>query len=94
MEPDQTDQLLDLQACLKDISQTRNFVQLTSVKIKVITIGRKHLRNIFSRDAALLSSINLPPSTTGSSLGDLLNQDWSLAAHIKAQSHLLSTRQC
>ncbi|KAI3360336.1 hypothetical protein L3Q82_014651 [Scortum barcoo] len=66
LEPDKTDQLLKLQACLKDIKawMTRNFLLLNSDKTEVILLGPKHLRNTFSPKIALLDGINWASSTT------------------------------
>ncbi|KAI3369709.1 hypothetical protein L3Q82_024561, partial [Scortum barcoo] len=59
-EPHKTDQLLKLQACLKDIKawMTRNFLLLNSDKTEVILLGPKHLRNTLSPMIALLDGIN------------------------------------
>lgn len=82
--PEPTDQLLKLQTCLEDIKggMSRNFLQLKSDENEVITLGPKHLRNLFSCDVALLSGINPPPSTIVRNLGVLFNQDLSLGTHV------------
>ncbi|KAI3377209.1 hypothetical protein L3Q82_009120 [Scortum barcoo] len=85
MEPDKTDQLLKLQACLKDIKawMTRNFLLLNSDKTEVILLGPKHLRNTFSPKIALLDGINWASSTTVRNLCVLFDQDMSFDTHIK-----------
>ncbi|KAI3367040.1 hypothetical protein L3Q82_009670 [Scortum barcoo] len=80
-----TDQLLKLQACLKDIKawMTRNFLLLNSDKTEVILLGPKHLRNTFSPKIALLDGINWASSTTVRNLCVLFDQDMSFDTHIK-----------
>uniref|UniRef100_A0A4W6G917 Reverse transcriptase domain-containing protein n=1 Tax=Lates calcarifer TaxID=8187 RepID=A0A4W6G917_LATCA len=66
MEPNETNHLAKLQACLRDIKiwMTSNFLLLNSDKTEIIIIGPEHIRNKVSNDVAPLDGIALAPSST------------------------------
>ena len=85
MKPDETNQLVKLQACLKDIKawMTCNFLLLNSDKTEVIVFGPKHLRDSLSNHVVSLDGITLASSTTVKNLGVIFDEDMSFKCHIK-----------
>ena len=85
MKPNETNQLVKLQACLKDIKawMTCNFLHLNSDKTEVIVFGPKHLRNTLSNQIVTLDGIALASSSTVKNLGVIFDQDMSFNLHIK-----------
>lgn len=85
IKPDDTNQLVKLQECLKDIKSwmTYNFLMLNSDKTEVIVLGPERLRNQLSSDIVNLDGITLASSTTVRSLGVIFDQDLSFKYQIK-----------
>ena len=85
MKPDETNQLVKLQACLTDIKawMTWNFLLFNSDKTEVIVFGPKHVRDSLSNHLVLLDGITLASSTTVKNLGVIFDQDMSFNSHIK-----------
>ena len=85
MKPDGTDQLIKLQACLKDIKSwmTRNYLLLNSDKTEIIVLGPKHLRDQLAHDNFTLDGFTLASKATVKNLGVTFDQDMSFQPHIK-----------
>ena len=85
IKPEQSNQLTNLQACLKDIKtwMTRNFLLLNSDKTEVIILGPKHLRDTLSNDIAALDDIALASNETVRNLGVIFDPDLSFDLHLK-----------
>ena len=85
IKPDGTDQLIKLQACLKDIKtwMTRNYLLLNSDKTEVIVLGPKHLRDQLADESFALDGFTLASKATVKNLGVTFDQDMSFEAHIK-----------
>ena len=92
MKPDESNDLVQLQDCLKNINvwTTQTFLLLNSDKTEVIAIGPKHLRETISDQIVTLDHIILVPSSTVRTLGVMFDQDMSFDPHIK-QGQLSST---
>ncbi|XP_028272704.1 uncharacterized protein LOC114443000 [Parambassis ranga] len=88
MKPEETEPLVRLQACLKDIKDwmSSNFLLLNSDKTEVIVFGPKHLRTSLSDNTFSLDGITLASSTTVRNLGVIFDQDMSFVSHIKQVS--------
>lgn len=84
MKPDEKNQLVKLQACLKDIKtwMTSNFLLLNSDKTEVIALGPEHLRNKLCSDIALIDGLAVASSSTVRNLGVIFDQDMSFNSHI------------
>ena len=85
MKPNESDQLVKLQACIKDIKNwmTRNYLLLNSGKTEVIVIGPKHLRDQLCDENFTLDGITLASKATVMNLGVTFDQDLSFNSHIK-----------
>ncbi|PME06503.1 hypothetical protein A8A06_07420 [Escherichia coli] len=85
MKPDDSNQLVKLQACLEDIKtwMASNLLLLNSDKTEVIVFGPKNLRNSLSNQILTLDGITLASSDTVRNLGVIFDQDMSFNAHIK-----------
>ncbi len=72
MKPDETEPLVKLQACLRDIKDwmSRNFLLLNSDKTEVIILGPEHLRKG-------LDGVAMASSATVRNLGVIFDQDLS-----------------
>ena len=90
MKPDETDQLVKFQACLKDIKSwmTRNYLLLNSDKTEVIVLGPKHLRDKLTEENFTLDGITLASKATVKNLGVTFDQDMSFQSHIKQTSKI------
>ena len=85
MNPNETDQIVKLQACLKDIKSwmTRNYLLLNSDKTEVIIIGPKPLRDKLADEIFTVDGFALTPKATVKNLGVIFDQDLSFKSHIK-----------
>uniref|UniRef100_A0A3Q3K2M1 Reverse transcriptase domain-containing protein n=1 Tax=Monopterus albus TaxID=43700 RepID=A0A3Q3K2M1_MONAL len=88
MKPNESGQLVKLQACLKDIKawMTCNFLLLNSDKTEVIVLGPENLRNLLSNHIVTLIDIALSSSTTVRNLGVIFDQNMSFKSHINQAS--------
>uniref|UniRef100_A0A3Q3R4Q7 Reverse transcriptase domain-containing protein n=1 Tax=Monopterus albus TaxID=43700 RepID=A0A3Q3R4Q7_MONAL len=88
MKPNESGQLVKLQACLKDIKawMTCNFLLLNSDKTEVIVLGPENLRNLLSNHIVTLDDIALASSTTVRNLGVIFDQNMSFKSHINQVS--------
>uniref|UniRef100_A0A3Q3KA17 Reverse transcriptase domain-containing protein n=1 Tax=Monopterus albus TaxID=43700 RepID=A0A3Q3KA17_MONAL len=96
MKPNESDQLVKLQACLKDIKawMTCNFLLLNSDKTEVIVLGPENLRNLLSNHIVTLDDIALASSTTVRNLGVIFDQNMSFKSHINQVSRSAFFHQC
>ena len=90
MKPDETDQLANLQACLKDIKSwmTSNYLLLNSDKTEVIVLGPKHLRDKLADRNFALDGITVASKAAVKNLGVMFDQDMSFHSHIKQTSKI------
>ena len=90
MKPDETDQLANLQACLKDIKSwmTSNYLLLNSDKTEVIVLGPKHLRDKLADGNFALDGITVASKASVKNLGVTFDQDMSFHSHIKQTSKI------
>ncbi|XP_072234405.1 uncharacterized protein [Leuresthes tenuis] len=88
MKPDETNRLVRLQACLKDIKtwMTQNCLLLNSDKTEVVLFGPERLREKLSSYIVTLDGISLASSSTVRNLGVIFDQNLSFDAHIKLVS--------
>ncbi len=84
MNPDQTDQVDRLSACVKEIKtwMTLNYLLLNPDKTEVIVLGPKHLRDSLSNQIISLDNVCVASSSTVRNLGVLYDQKLSFKAHI------------
>ena len=84
MKPDDANQLVRLQACLKDIKcwMTHNYLLLNSDKTEVIVLGPKHLRDSLADNDFTLDGATLVSKATVKNLGVTFDQDMSFQTHI------------
>ncbi|XP_061586908.1 uncharacterized protein LOC133451780, partial [Cololabis saira] len=77
MKPDETEPLVKLQACLRDIKDwmSRNFLLLNSDKTEVIILGPEHLRKG-------LDGVAMASSATVRNLGVIFDQDLSFKPYV------------
>ncbi|XP_061590906.1 uncharacterized protein LOC133456448 [Cololabis saira] len=77
MKPDETEPLVKLQACLRDIKDwmSRNFLLLNSDKTEVIILGPEHLRKG-------LDGVAMASSATVKNLGVVFDQDLSFKPYV------------
>ena len=66
MKPDETNRLVRLQACLKDIKtwMTQNYLLLNSDKTEVVLFGPERFRDKLSSYIVTLDGISLASSST------------------------------
>uniref|UniRef100_A0AAQ6IH18 Reverse transcriptase domain-containing protein n=1 Tax=Anabas testudineus TaxID=64144 RepID=A0AAQ6IH18_ANATE len=85
MKPGETNQLVKLQECLKDIKawMTSNFLLLNPDKTEVILFGPKNLRDTMSKHILTIDDIVLASSNTVRNLGVIFDQDISYTSYIK-----------
>lgn len=85
IKPEETNQLVKLQACVDDIKSwmTCNFLMLNSDKTEVILLGPKLLRSSLSKDIATIDGIAIASNATVRNLGVIFDQDLSFDSHIK-----------
>ncbi|XP_072246412.1 uncharacterized protein [Leuresthes tenuis] len=88
MKPDETNRLVRLQACLKDIKtwMTQNCLLLNSDKTEVVLFGPERFREKLSSYIVTLDGISLASSSTVRNLGVIFDQNLSFDAHIKLVS--------
>ena len=85
MRPDDINQVVQLQECLRDIKSwmTCNFLLLNSEKTEVIILGPKHLREKLYDHIVTLDDITMASSSTVRNLGVTFDQEMSFDSHIK-----------
>ena len=88
MKPDETNRLVRLQACLKDIKtwMTQNCLLLNSDKTEVVLFGPERFRENLSSYIVTLDGIPLASSSTVRNLGVVFDQNLLFDAHIKQVS--------
>ena len=76
MKPDETNRLVRIQACLKDINtwMTQNCLILNSDKTKVVIFGPESFREKLSSYIVTLDGISLASSSTVRNLGVIFDQ--------------------
>ena len=84
MNPDQTDQVDRLSACVKEIKtwMTLNYLLLNPDKTEVIVLGPKYLRDSLSNQIISLDNVCVSSSSTVRNLGVLFDRELSFKAHI------------
>ncbi|TWW77415.1 hypothetical protein D4764_12G0008050 [Takifugu flavidus] len=87
MKPEETEQLVKLQTCLKDIKSwmSSNFLLLNSGKTEVMVFGPEPLRDRLDHMIAL-DGISLASSLSVRNLGVTFNQNLFFNSHIKIVS--------
>ena len=85
MKPDETNRLVRLQACLKDIKtwMTQNFLLLNSDKTEVVVFGPDQSREKLFSYISTLDGISLVSGSTVRNLGVIFDQNLSFDSHIK-----------
>ncbi|XP_075329020.1 uncharacterized protein LOC142388045 [Odontesthes bonariensis] len=88
IKPDETNRLVRLQACLKDIKtwMTQNCLLLNSDKTEVVIFGPERFREKLSSYIVTLDGISLASSSTVRNLGVIFDQNLSFDSHIKQVS--------
>ena len=88
MRPDESNHLVQLQECLKNIKawMTQKFLLLNSDKTEIVVIGPKHLRETLSDPIVTLYGFSWAPSSTVRSLEVMFDQDMSFDPHVKQVS--------
>ena len=84
MKPNQTDQLVRLSACIKDLKtwMTLNFLLLNPEKTEVILLGPKRLRDSLADQIITLDNVSIVPSSTVRNLGVIFDEELSFKAYI------------
>uniref|UniRef100_A0A674MAK8 Reverse transcriptase domain-containing protein n=1 Tax=Takifugu rubripes TaxID=31033 RepID=A0A674MAK8_TAKRU len=87
MKPEETEQLVKLQTCLKDIKSwmSSNFLLLNSGKTEVMVCGPEPLRDR-SENIITLDGVSLTSSLSVRNLGVTFDQNLSFNSHIKTIS--------
>lgn len=85
INPDEYNQFIRLQSCLKDMQtwMTLNFLLLKLDKSKIVVFLLQKLQTKLSSFIINLDGINLASSSTVRKLGVIFGQDFSINLHIK-----------
>ena len=75
MKPDETNQLVRLQACLKESWMSQNFLLVNSDKTEVIIFGPERFRKKLTSYIDTLDGISLVSSSAVRNLGVISDQD-------------------
>ena len=88
IKANESDHLVQLETCLKDIRSwmSQNFLMLNTNKTEVIIVGPKDLRERFSGGLLTLDDAVLASSGEVRNLGVIFDQDLSFNSHIKQVS--------
>ena len=88
IKADESDQLVKLDACLRDIKSwmTVNFLRLNTSKTEVLVLGPKNHRDNLANCLLTLDNISLSSNSNVRNLGVIFDQDLSFNSHIKQVS--------